>query len=413
VIGSPFRFVPPSGAPLSTSDLLRWWVAAFSPDAAEEALQSTIRRRFDARHVELVSTGRAGMTLLLRAMRTLAPERNEVIVPSYTCYSVAASAVKAGLRPRIVDIDPDTLDYDPVALDRQTSSKVLAITATNLYGFPSDLPTVMAVARRHGALVIDDAAQAMGARCEGRWAGTAGDAGLFSFDKGKNVSAIDGGAILTDRDDLAAAILQEVAGLRRPSAGQSAIHVAKALAYYVMLRPWLYSIPARIPQLGLGRTIYTTEYPLAKADAMLAALAATMMRRLDEFTEIRRSNARELIAALDGISVKPIAARHATEPVYLRLPVLVLGKRQQRATIEALTRGGIGATGSYPRSLADVPELQSSLAAAPFAAGGRDVARRIVTLPTHSYVTSADVRHIRAILMAEKAEPAVAAAAAS
>ena len=193
------------------------------------------------------------MTLLLRAMRRLCPPtRNEVIVPSYTCYSVAASVVKAGLRIRIVDIDPATLGYAAPELESADFSRVLAIVATNLYGLPNDLPALARLARARGVFLIDDAAQAMGASIGGRPSGTWGDAGLFSFDKGKNVSAIDGGVVVVNSGALAEAMELETAGLPSPGISRAGVDIAKAIAYSVLLRPWLVLDPEQHPAAGAG-----------------------------------------------------------------------------------------------------------------------------------------------------------------
>jgi dTDP-4-amino-4,6-dideoxygalactose transaminase len=396
----PLRYLAPAGSPVSTSDLLRWCATMLSGKPAATALQMEMRRRFDVRHVFLTATGRAGMTLLLRGMRRLAGDsRNEVVIPSYTCYSVPASIIKAGLRPRIADISPETLDYAPDALDQTDFSRVLAIVSTNLYGLTGDLPALDRLARRHGIFLIDDAAQSLGATVGGRWSGTWGDAGLFSLDKGKNISAIDGGILVTNSDALAAALAPEVAGLAAPGPLTSVQHVVKALAYFALLRPWLYGIPARIPQLGLGRTVFTTDFPLTSADDVLVALGVTMLRRLEEFTAARRANASALLAALNGagITIAPVAG---STPVYLRLPLLMPSARDRDAALRALTAAGVGATRSYPESIADIPEIGEYLVGAGdrVAAGGRVVARRIVTLPTHPFVTAADVRRIRTTL---------------
>ncbi|MGH9345989.1 MAG: DegT/DnrJ/EryC1/StrS family aminotransferase, partial [Vicinamibacterales bacterium] len=169
------RHVAPAGAPIRLPDLARWAGLAFTGGDVAASLQQAFCDRFGVRHSFLTSTGRAGMTLVLRALRRLAaPHRDEVVVPSYTCYSVAASIVKAGLRPRIVDIAPDTLDYAPDALARADFTRVLAIVATNLYGLPNDLSATREVARAHGVFLVDDAAQAMGASVGGRRSGTWG-----------------------------------------------------------------------------------------------------------------------------------------------------------------------------------------------------------------------------------------------
>jgi dTDP-4-amino-4,6-dideoxygalactose transaminase len=374
-------------------DLVRWVQTASSNADVFDRLQETLRQRFGIRHCVLTSTGRAGLTLLLRAMRRLAPaDRSDVILPSYTCFSVAASVVKAGLRPRLVDVSTSTLDFAPDQLERADLSRALAIVATNLYGMPNDLPAISEVATRHGVFVIDDAAQAMGASVGGRWSGTWGTAGLFSFDKGKNVSSIDGGAVVTSHDDLAAALNEETAGLPSPGMTESAVGVAKALAYFVLLRPWLYWIPHRIPQLELGKTVFTTEFPLERPMRPLVALGVGMMDRLDELTRTRIANATALLDGLRAIpGLRTIAPTAGAAPVYLRMPILIDDLDVRRRVFERLDAAGSGATGSYPTSLADIAEVGDVLAEASAVGGGRYVAEHIVTLPTHAFVSAADV----------------------
>jgi perosamine synthetase len=387
------RYVAPAGAPIRLPDLARWVATAVSVPDVSVALRAEVCARFGVRHAFLTCTGRAGMTLLLKAMRRLAAaHRDEVILPSYTCYSVAASIVKAGLRPRIVDISPDTLDYAPAELARADYSRVLAIIATNLYGLPNDLPTLSRVARDQGVFLIDDAAQAMGASVGGRPSGAWGDAGLFSFDKGKNVSAVDGGVVVTSSDDVARALDRELSLLQPPGIATSGLHIAKALAYFAMLRPWLYGIPARIPQLGLGKTVFTTDFPLARPDPALTALALVMMRRLEAFTRARVVNAADLLRQLVTVpGIRTVAPRIDAIPVYLRLPILLDPPLDRDAAIASCTAVGIGASGSYPACLADVSDLrQFATDGSKRFDGGRHVARCIVTLPTQPMMTAND-----------------------
>ena len=190
-------------------------------------------------------------------------------------------------------------------------------------------------------------------------------------------------------------------GPASPGPATSLAHVAKALVYWALLRPWLYGIPARIPQLGLGQTVFTTDYPLARPDPVLIALAATMLPKLPTFTRIRQANAEALMAELRGADIDRVEPRTGATAVYLRLPLLVRDAGLQSPVIRALNAAGIGATASYPASLADVPELQPYLAEPrSAAAGGRDVARRIVTLPTHPFLAAADVRRAGEVLVA-------------
>ena len=387
------RHVAPAGAPIRLPDLARWAGLAIGGGNVNESLQQTFRDRFSVRHSFLTSTGRAGMTLLLKAFRRLAPEgRDEVILPSYTCFSVAASVVKAGLRPRLVDISPETLDYDYEDLKATDFSRVLAIIATNLYGLPNDLPAITAIARQHGVFTVDDAAQSMGASVGGRLCGTWGDAGLYSLDKGKNVSAIDGGVVVTNSDAVAGAMREVMAGLHSPGLAESSVGVAKALVYFVMLRPWLYWIPNGIPQLELGKTMFTTEFPLELPSRSLVALGLTMVDHLDKFTRARVATASALLDMLAPVGgIHTFTPTPGAVPVYLRLPILMADADTRDRALRELNAAGIGASGSYPASLADVPELRQLLAGSTLAVGGRRVARQIVTLPTHAFVSVADV----------------------
>lgn len=341
------------------------------------------------------------MTLLLRALRRLAPpDRTEVVLPSYTCYSLAASAMKAGLRPRIVDISPRTLDFDPESLERADFSRVLAVVASNLYGLPNDMPALAALARDRGVFLIDDAAQSMGARVGGRWSGTWGDAGLFSLDKGKPISAIDGGVVVTNSCAVADALDAEARALPAPPILESGVHLAKVAAYTAMLRPSLYWIPQRIPGLGLGRTVYSTEFPIEAPSRFLAALGAATLQHLDEYVRARTHNADALLRSLTSVShLDTIEPNARATPTYLRLPVLVDSPATREAALVALVNAGIGASGSYPTSLVDIPELADVFAGQARAAdGGRYVAGRIVTLPTHPYVTAQDISRMAAVL---------------
>lgn len=409
------RHVSPAGSPIGVRDLTRWSGALLTRDA-EGDLRRALGRHFGFSNVALTCTGRAGLTVLCEALGSLAgADRHEVIVPSYTCFSVPASIVKAGLVPRMVDVDPETLDYDYDRLERTDFRRVAAIVATNLYGSPSDLATLTRIAKTHGVFLVDDAAQAMGARLQGRFAGGWGDAGLLSFDKGKCVSAIDGGVIVLGTDAVAREVEARVARLPVTPAPETGAHMVKLAAYVVLLRPWLYWIPNGIPQLGLGETRYTTDFRIARPSHALAALAKTMLDRLPEFARRRQEHTAYLTGALQGVAGLALPRAHAgAEPAYVRLPILVRDRAMQQHVIEALGRSGIGATGSYPAALADVPALHSALVGDDRESrGGRDVASRIVTLPTHPFVSNADRQRMIEVLDGMKPALSVATAGAT
>ena len=172
---SRWRQLAPAGTPIGASALLGWAARLGRGGRPVDDLAAAVQARQGVHACVPVATGRAGLVLLLRALaRRAGPARDEVAIPSYTCYTVAAAAVVAGLRPRVVDVDPETLDFSEAALDAVDFSRVLAIVPTNLFGLPSNLPALAARARAHDVFLVDDAAQALGAAVGGRASGTWG-----------------------------------------------------------------------------------------------------------------------------------------------------------------------------------------------------------------------------------------------
>ncbi len=129
---------------------------------------------------------------------------DEVITVPFTFVASVAAILYAGARPVLVDIDPRSFTMDPVALERAITPRTKAIMPVHLYGQPADMDPIMQTARRRGLVVIEDAAQAHGAKYKGRAVGSIGDMGCFSFYPGKNLGAYgEGGAVTTSNPEYA------------------------------------------------------------------------------------------------------------------------------------------------------------------------------------------------------------------
>lgn len=392
------RHIAPAGTPIPFPLLLGAAMDQLRGADTGAALAAAIRERYGVRHCLTLSSGRAALTLIFRALKKLANDlqRNEIIVPGYTCYSVAASAVLAGLRLRIVDIDPQTLSYDRALLEGVDCSRVLAIVSANLYGLPNELDVIERFARSHGIYMVDDAAQALHATFKGRYAGTFGDAGIYSFDKGKNITSLQGGAIVTGNDAIAGALTEAIGNLPDETRSATAAAFLKLSVYALLLRPWLYWIPAGIPVLGLGRTVYTTDIPMHRSSILATSLVLRLLARIDGITAARVQAAARIAKALTGVgALRDIAPLPGGEPVYLRLPCLAADAGQRDRLIDVLVHAGIGATGSFPRALGDLPEIAGHISIERgVMRGARDVAARIVTLPTIAYLRDVDRRRL-------------------
>lgn len=399
------RHIAPAGTPIGFKALIGAGLDHLAGHDATNALAAAIKARYGVAHCLTISSGRAALVLIFRTLANLRgePQRNEIIVPGYTCYSVAAAAVLAGLRLRIVDIDPATLSYDRALLDNLDTSRALAIVSANLYGLPNELEHIENFARTHGIFMVDDAAQAMHAHCNGRAVGTFGDVGIYSFDKGKNITSLQGGAIVTRDPAIAAALAEAIRALPAESPAATAASFVKLMLYTLLLRPWLYWIPANIPALGLGRTVYTTDIPMHRLSRFATSLVLRQFSRIDAITAGRVRIASGIKQALTGNSaLKPVAPLAGCSPVYLRMPWLVEPGVDRAALIGALNHAGIGATGSFPQALGDLPEIAAHITIeSDILRGARNVARRIVTLPTLTYAGTADMRRLANIVASE------------
>src|SRR6516164_3681319 len=121
---------------------------------------------------------------------------DEVILPSYTFVSTANAFVLRGGRPVFVDIRPDTLNIDERLIEQAITPRTRAIFPIHYAGVACEMDAIMDIADRHGLLVVEDAAQGVFARYKGRWLGTIGHLGCYSFHETKNISCGEGGAIL-------------------------------------------------------------------------------------------------------------------------------------------------------------------------------------------------------------------------
>ena len=164
------------------------------------------------RHAVGVASGTDALVLALKALE-LRPD-DYVATVSHTAVATVAAIELAGARPLLVDVEPATLTLDPAALARafaQPPGRIAAIVPVHLYGQAADLDAITALARQHGARVVEDCAQCHGARLGARRLGGFGDIAAFSFYPTKNLGAVgDGGMVTTDDDGLA----QRVASLR-------------------------------------------------------------------------------------------------------------------------------------------------------------------------------------------------------
>lgn len=154
-----------------------------------------------AKHAIAVSSGTAALHLALLALG-IGPG-DEVIVPDFTFPATANVVEIVGADCKFVDISLETLNIDPEKIEENITSRTRAIMVVHEFGYPAEMDKIMALARKYGLKVIEDAACALGAEYKGKKVGTFGDVGCFSLHPRKNITTGEGGIVVTNDDELA------------------------------------------------------------------------------------------------------------------------------------------------------------------------------------------------------------------
>jgi len=364
----------PAYSPLTLGAILSGARAAWLGGGAKarRQLDGMLREQYGPKELYLTDSGTSALTLALQS--ATAVTHAPVALPAYCCYDVGA-----GCEFFLYDINPGTLSPDLASLRRVLEGGARTVVVAHLYGVPVDLAAVQALAAEFGALVIEDAAQGSGCEWKGMPAGAHGDLGILSFGRGKGVTGGKGGALLVNNArliDAASAAWQAASGPR--ALGGSLKELALLVAQWLFGRPSLYWIPAGMPFLGLGETIYKRPHPVGGISALAAGVLSRTMPLVPAEVAHRREVAAGLAAAVSGAEFyQPPEGWTAG---WLRFPLLA-------PTAAFREAGAPGAMPGYPRALGDLAEFggRRQNPDEPLS-GARELAARLVTLPTHHFV---------------------------
>jgi len=354
-------------------------------------LEADLREAFRVEEVLLTDSGTAALTLALIASQR--EQRAPVALPAWACYDLATAAVGADVRAVLYDLDPHTLQPEPESLRNALHSGARTVVIAHLYGMPVDLGLVREVLDEYSPLIIDDAAQGIGAAVHGRPLGSVGSLGILSFGRGKGVTGGAGGALLAS--DVRGAGL--MTGVREHLlSGRSGVgSLVRLGAQWVLGRPSVYGIATAIPALHLGETRYHPPRPMhALARASASALRVTRPRVAGD-VRVRRAHASALLDVLAGApQFEAVRVVRDAEAGYLRLPTLYAPEIKE--AVMSLGARRLGIQPGYPDVLANVPSLRERCVNAEAAfPGARALADRLCTFPTHHLLCPMDLEALR------------------
>ena len=284
-----------------------------------EAFEREVEAHLGLKHAIGCASGTDALLLALRAL-DVGPG-DEVVTSPFTFFATAGAIHNVGARPVFADIDPDTFNLDPAAAKAAVGSATRAVVPVHLFGQMADMTAFRELGDEAGVAVIEDAAQAIGARqrlADGRWitAGSLGDACGFSFFPSKNLGAFgDGGMVVTNRDDTA----ERLRRLR--------VHGGRQMYHH--------------EEVGYN----------SRLDSLQAAVLSVKLPYLQGWSDARRRNARfydEALAGVDGLRTPVLDP--SNETIFNQYTLRVLdGRRDELAAF--LKERGVGSSIYYPLPL--------------------------------------------------------------
>ena len=332
----------------------------FGDGPYSKKFEESFAKYIGTKYAVTVSSGTAALHAALLAADI--GEGDDVIVPSFTFVATVEAVVLAGAKPVFVDIDPKTYTIDPLAVEESITSRTAAIIPVHMYGLMADMEKIMRIAKEHDLIVIEDAAQAIGAELSGKKAGSFGDFGCFSFYGSKTITTGEGGMVTTNRRDNAEALY----AIRSHGVGRH--HSSERLGH---------------------------NYRMSE---IASAIGYYQLLKLPRLLEARRKNANLLTNMLEDIGrlelpFEPKGYKHSWYVYTVRLRGCRAGERNKVVT--KLVNAGIQAEVYYPTPVHMAPYYRRKFGFKPRSLPKTEaVARQVFSLPSHAGLTEEDIRYI-------------------
>lgn len=356
------------------------------PDA-RTLLAQALETRFGCSHVLLTSTGRGAIEV---ALRSLGKPGGEVIVPTFACRSIAEAVLAAGCVPVFADVTDD-LTLSAASVQANLTEQTIAVLVAHLSGKPAtEFAAIVQLCRERGIALIDDAAQAFGVKWEGRYLGSFGEFGIFSFGVGKPTFSVGGGALIL-RSPEAAARCEALMTRPAVEAPPSWKEIVAAWNFVFQYRYRRTTQPLYLAWRAAKKLVHAngSPPPRGRISRLAASLQLAQVKKLDWILARYTANARTLIHRLAACPdvVFPQASDHCA---YTKL-LAELRQRDVRALATHLLRHGIEIEWSYrPLHLA---ERYASWRRLP-APHAEAVWGRLLTLPSHPGLHEAELDRI-------------------
>lgn len=378
---------------------------------AMHMFEEKLRAFLDVTHATTVPMCRTGIHL---AVKHLIQPGQDVVMSPYTIADVVNMVILGGGRPVFADIDRATCNISLESAGSLIHANTGAVLVTHLHGVPAPIREISALCKARGIPVIEDAAQAFGAKVDGRRLGTFADAGVYSFGTYKNINAWYGGAVTCKDPEIFAAIKREMDLsafqakpflIRRMLQGLSTDMATHPLVFRLFTF-WIFRL-GRLRDIKWINKFVETELDLSRRESIPETLSGKMtpaqhrlgLRQLDHIdrdNQIRSMKASKYRQGLEGIDGMLLPPRDAADAIYTYFPVQYEGSQADRHRLLLhLARQGCDIGPQHLKNCADLPAFKEFYRDCPNA---RKTADSVVLLPTYPAYPDGDIDHNIAVL---------------
>jgi perosamine synthetase len=371
---------PSAGTPIGLLDLL-----AAGAGRAEDGFQLALSRLWDVPWCRLTGSGTAALYAALRVLAARS-SRRQILLPAYTAPSLILPIRKAGLEPVLADVSLSSFNSGAGDLLDRVNEQTLAVLPVHMFGLPIDMDGLVSGVDGTGVMVIEDACSAMGSEMGNRQAGTLGDIGFHSFNRGKNLSTVAGGALVAACPDLRAALEREIAAFDAPGLQHRLRNAAYAGGLAAAVRPWGYTLLQPLLS-GYKYTTLHTDFHTRTYTGFQSRLGNRLLGKWDTIRAARVDNGDFLRQALSGVGGATQAeVLDDTVPVYNQYPVLMPDENYRDRAHRAICETGLEATVLYPDPIHRIYEdVWPGTRPDPFP-NATEMSRRLLLIPVHPLV---------------------------
>ncbi len=291
-----------------------------------------------------VSSGRAGLMMILEVLKDFRPEKKYVLISSLTCESVALAVTNSGLIPLFYDIDQMAFGTNLTDVAQKINEQTLAVVSSSLFGYVAQHDQLSTLCNKKDVFLIEDNAHVLGLRLKEQIVGNFGDVCFYSFGPSKSLSTISGGMVCTNDSEIAECLKQIHNRIRNYSVWNSFSILLKQVAFFIISRPMVFSLFRYIK----NEFVHTPgKIVIKRMGNVQFAIGKEGLLQYKCICKTRQINSKQWSELLEEINVQ--MQEESAEQCYLRFPFLVNDPIERNALIHVFRKSGVWAVKSIFR----------------------------------------------------------------